>query len=132
MFDGLASFDRHEAEVWLRDQLYGFRKENLDIREFVCRIRKLDDLNVKPFFIKLDVQGYEYKALKGAEATLRKSLPVLLVEAPKADTIAFLGELGYTMYIYRDGRFVPSEEGDPNAFFFTPDKAELVKRYIDA
>lgn len=36
-----------------------------------------------PDFIKIDVEGYEYKVLKGAEEVLEKSKPVLFVEIAK-------------------------------------------------
>lgn len=40
----------------------------------------IDSLNVRPDFIKLDVEGYEYLALLGAERTIREYRPVVLFE----------------------------------------------------
>ncbi len=40
----------------------------------------IDDLNVKPDFIQLDLEGYEYFALLGAEKTIAESRPVLCIE----------------------------------------------------
>ena len=40
----------------------------------------LDDFNFKPFFVKIDVEGAELAVLEGAQATISKYLPVLLIE----------------------------------------------------
>ncbi|HEV2781640.1 MAG TPA: FkbM family methyltransferase [Actinophytocola sp.] len=59
--------------------------------------------------IKLDVEGAELAALRGATATLARSRPVLLVEleyrrGPVDEVLAFLTEHGYTGEILlRDG-----------------------------
>ena len=43
---------------------------------------RIDDLKLTELdFIKLDVEGYEYRALLGAEATLRRCKPVVMFEA---------------------------------------------------
>ena len=43
-------------------------------------LRRLDDFNLSPDFIKLDCEGYEYFALKGGEAMLLRCKPVVIVE----------------------------------------------------
>lgn len=40
----------------------------------------LDSLNLAPDFIKLDVEGMEWHALLGAEQTIRKHRPVVMLE----------------------------------------------------
>lgn len=52
---------------------------------FVCGdgdipVKRLDDFNLTPDFIKLDCEGFEYFALKGAEETLKRGRPVVIVE----------------------------------------------------
>lgn len=44
-------------------------------------VRKLDDLlaEIKPTFLKMDIEGAERGALEGAAATLRRDLPVLAI-----------------------------------------------------
>jgi len=40
----------------------------------------LDSLNLVPDFIKLDIEGWEYFALKGGEATIRQHRPIVMLE----------------------------------------------------
>jgi len=130
MFDGLASFDAGEAGDWLKGRMLFYRDRHLTLRETPCRLRRLDDLGLTPFFVKLDIQGYEFRALKGGERTLRACRPVLLIESPEPEIVEYLGGLGYRAYAFEDGRFVPGRLGSLNTFFMTPDRADLVKRHI--
>jgi FkbM family methyltransferase len=43
-------------------------------------VRTLDSFNLEPDFLKIDTEGYELFVLKGAEQTLRKFKPVVIVE----------------------------------------------------
>ncbi len=131
MYDGLASLKRAAAAEWLQDRMYGYRDRHLTIQEVDCQIRRLDDLALAPFFIKLDVQGYELEALTGGERTLRKHEPILLIESPDEATRRFLGGLGYQPYQYqlghdRRGALRPAVLGDTNTFFLTDRKAALL------
>jgi len=131
MFDGLASFDAAKARDWLKGRMFFYRDRHLTLRETPCGIRRLDELDLKPFFIKLDIQGYEFRALKGGEQTLKACLPVLLIESPpEPEIVEYLLGFGYRMYAFMDGRFFPERMGSLNTFFMTPDKSDLVRRHI--
>jgi hypothetical protein len=83
--------------------------------------------------MKLDIQGYEYNALKGGRNTLKENEPVLLIESPPEEEIVeFLKQFGYAMYAFRDSCFVRGEAGSHNTFFMTPAKSALVKDHIRA
>jgi FkbM family methyltransferase len=132
MFGGLASLSREDAGGWLRHNLLFYRDGWLSIREVTCTIRRLDDLGMDPFFIKLDVQGHELSVLRGAEQTLTASTPILLVESPGEEIRAYLGRLGYERFAYEDGRFIRGADGSLNTFFMTGDKHDLVRGGRDA
>lgn len=79
-------------------------------------LKKLDlflDKNVKIDAIKIDVEGYEFEALKGAEEILRENRPIIFMEfspmfyiqesneKPYA-LISFLENLGYSFFTIKD------------------------------
>lgn len=127
MYDGLASFKRESASGWLKDQVYGYEERYLRVKEVECRIKRLDDLGLAPFFIKLDIQGYEFEALTGGEETLTKYEPILLIESPDVEIAQYLKALGYRFYRFEHGRLMPDVMGFRNTFFMTDAKAALVR-----
>jgi FkbM family methyltransferase len=118
MFDGLASFDAEEATGWLRNRLYNFNDKHLSTRQVRCELKRLDDLNLDPTLIKLDVQGLELRVLKGGAKTLERCRPALLVEVGNG-AAEFLRGYGYRSYGFRGGRFVLNGATVPNEFFLT-------------
>lgn len=85
----------------------------------------IDDLDVQPDIIKMDIQGKEVAALEGARETIAQRLPAFLIEMlTNADAIdAFLRKYGYQAYSYdwrRDRFALASDAGAPksrNTFF---------------
>ena len=58
----------------------------------------LDSFNYKNVgFIKYDIEGYELRAIKGSEETIKKYFPVIVVEQNKGnlDAVELLKEWGY-------------------------------------
>lgn len=129
MFDGLASFIEYEAVSWLKNRLFFYNQESLKIQKTYCQIKKLDDLNLDPFFMKLDVQGYEFSALKGGEQTIKKYKPILLIENPDDfEAITdYLQDFGYQIYSFQEGNLIPNTKGKLNTFFMTPDRLAMVE-----
>ncbi len=71
-------------------------------------------------FIKIDVEGHEMQALRGAEATIIEHKPNLLVEIEShsdrqtrvEDVVSLLGSYGYQATFLRRGAWVPFSEFD--------------------
>lgn len=92
----------------LRRQL-GERMDGADF-EIVTRsvpVRPLDELGLDAAFIKLDVQGYEHRALLGLRRTIARGRPMLLVECPDAEVDALLTGWGYAPHGFRNGVIEP-------------------------
>ncbi|MEV1289412.1 FkbM family methyltransferase [Micromonospora sp. NPDC049679] len=63
-------------------------------------------------FIKMDVEGHELPALRGAAATIRRDAPLLLVEVeeriqPIEPIVELLGGWGYQGFVMPEERWVP-------------------------
>lgn len=76
----------------------------------------IDSFNLQRcHFIKMDVEGMEEQALRGAVQTIERHKPILYVENDKADKsaalIRYIDSLGYNMYWHTPGYF------NPNNFF---------------
>ena len=64
--------------------------------------KRLDDIYTgTPSFVKIDVEGHELKVLKGAEETLKKHTPTVLIEihdfSEDNEVHKFMMSLGYSM-----------------------------------
>jgi FkbM family methyltransferase len=130
MFDGLASFDATHARGWLKDRVFFYSEEHVTLQETKCSVRRLDEFGLNPFFMKLDIQGYELQALKGGKETIKLYEPILLVELPEEEIVNYLKGFGYVMYAFRKGKFVPGVAGVHNTFFMTHSKSALVKSHM--
>ncbi len=128
-YDGLASFDRGEAAGWLSAAtVANFDPAALILHEAICTLARLDDFNLAPAFIKLDVQGYERAALLGGEATLRAHEPVVMVENnPGAD--ALLTGWGWRRAAVAPGPVLHGDaQGALNTLYLSPQRAEALAR----
>ncbi len=127
-FDGLGSLVSDFDDSWLPAQIFFYNKKFLHIREINCEIKRLDDLNLEPFFMKVDVEGFEFEVIRGGETTIKKSQPIILVESSKKDDVIvrFLEQFGYKLYRYSKGNFIEGEHGSPNSFFITDEKYRLL------
>lgn len=68
-------------------------------------------------FMKVDVEGHELPALRGAEQTVRRDRPLLLVEVedriqPIGPILSLLGGWGYRPYVMPRDRWLPLDDFD--------------------
>ena len=67
------------------------------------RIKKFDNLNlkIKPHFIKIDVEGFDFLVLRGLSKTIKKYKPIFLIEYNKENFMQITNFLkNYEKYIY--------------------------------
>ena len=87
------------------------------------RVTPLDSLDLAAcHVIKIDVEGYEALALRGAAATLRRFRPVLYVENDRKDRqrelISLIAAMDYNLYWHRPPLFEPGNfNGYPDDIF---------------
>lgn len=82
-----------------------------DYKELEVETKRLDDCDLGPVgFIKIDVEGHEKAVLDGAQETLARDLPILLIEIeekhtarPLEESIAAVEALGYRGLCLRGG-----------------------------
>ena len=84
------------------------------VMQVTAQVRRLDDLNLSPDVIKIDVEGAELLAFRGGVETLKRSRPAIFSEmlrkwAAKFDyhpnaILDLLAGLGYRCYCNADGR----------------------------
>lgn len=68
-------------------------------------------------FVKVDVEGHELPALRGAAGTVRRDRPLLLVEVeeriqPIEPVLSLLGGWGYRPYVMPGRRWLPLDDFD--------------------
>jgi hypothetical protein len=114
--------ERGGLHDWLGERM---RTAAFHVQEVTAPVFPLDDLELDPAFVKIDVEGSELQVLRGLAATLERSRPILMVErSGDFDLIRqLLSANDYQAYTYHAGRFVPlvADTGGPNAFFMPPD-----------
>lgn len=86
------------------------------------RTVRLDDLELRDVrFVKIDVEGHEQAVLRGAETTIARDRPTLLIEIEQQpgrsvhEVFADVAALGYTGRFLQGGTWRPLEEFDLDA-----------------
>jgi len=66
-------------------------------QEVTVEAKTLDQLDLSPGFIKIDVEGHEMRVIRGATATLLRSRPNVLVECEERHNVNATRDLNKTM-----------------------------------
>jgi len=84
------------------------------------QVRRLDDFDLNPDFIKLDCEGYELFALRGGEKMLKRCHPCVIVEQKpgraqkfglkETEAVTYLRSLGAELRCVISGDFILSWE----------------------
>ncbi|MDZ5085411.1 MULTISPECIES: FkbM family methyltransferase [Mycobacteriaceae] len=85
---------------------YRIGREGVDyqVSTIQCPVMRVDDLNLEPVFVKIDVQGYEVDVLRGMSSTIERARPLILIEdgVTTSEVLELLTPLGYVQK-YWDG-----------------------------
>lgn len=124
---GEASLDpdaEHLRHPWWVEQAVGRDHEPLDVIRVPVEIRRLDDLELEPAYVKIDVEGAEPQVLRGLSRTLERHRPILLVEdaSSHGEVSALLGGLGYEPFEWdpSERRLRPPVDGSARNLFYVP------------
>lgn len=99
------SFDERQFDNPLLKKRLGV--DWFPIQKTKVEVRRLDDYGLSPTFVKIDVQGFEGKVLRGMRETIERCRPLLYIERNKfslPEVLEYLKPLGYTPYLYNRQR----------------------------
>lgn len=80
---------------------YFNNQNNFFYEKTIVHTIKIDDLNLKPDVVKLDIEGYEFNALLGARKTIKRFKPVIYIENPSLSIDKFFYSMNYKKYQYQ-------------------------------
>lgn len=79
----------------------------------IVQLKTIDSFDLRPYFMKIDVEGAELLVLEGAKNTIKNSLPVILIEIQNKEMYqqieSFMQKLNY--YCIRPDEFIDKELG---------------------
>lgn len=127
VYDGLASLDRDEAEKWLNDErMARFDPAKLAIQACEVKVTNLDSFNFSPDIIKIDVQGLEESVARGGIETIRRSRPLMIVEAPTDGFIELAAQAGLTAFRWDGSRLLEHDSTGTNTIFLSPERRQAL------
>ncbi len=71
------------SKNYLKQRWTGFtsiKYKDLNLKKIKIKSAKLDDFNFKPQIIKIDAEGCELEVIKSSRNTIKKYLPILIIE----------------------------------------------------
>jgi FkbM family methyltransferase len=97
-----SSFGSLEIQESLNNEFIGQPLNFSNLETIETSMFAIDDLELERIdFIKIDIEGMEVQALRGAVASIRRCLPYLLIEKIKSDQVALvalLEDLQYSIF----------------------------------
>jgi FkbM family methyltransferase len=119
-YDGLASCDEFIARAWFTSSIWRYDPDLVTVEREAVAVVRVDDLDVKADFVKIDVQGMELATVRGMEQMLACQRPVVMIETPCPETRAVLEGLGYRTRYWVSGHLTTARPLHPSIVFFLP------------
>jgi FkbM family methyltransferase len=106
-------------------QRIGIPEHDYEIRERFYPVVIIDDLNLHPIFVKIDVQGLEFDVLRGMRFTIESSMPLIMIERGSNEGACadFLDGFGYVRRYWSGVELVESPTKSVNVFFVPQNRA---------
>jgi FkbM family methyltransferase len=67
-------------ESFEKENVTRYSKKMYELKTYTVKVKQLDSFNLEPCFIKIDVEGVEHKVIMGAEKTISKYKPLIMLE----------------------------------------------------
>jgi FkbM family methyltransferase len=130
VWDTRASIEESEARRHLSaDTFWRFAPERASVVRVDVDIRILDEFQLTPDILKIDVEGAESEVVRGGMDTIKSNLPVILVEGTGTEVEELIGSLGYRRYQYdvNEVALVRDRSGSLNTFLLCPNHLSMFK-----
>ena len=105
----LSSFNKKMLKKKIIEDFSYSKSKNFTFYKKSIPIKKIDNYNLKPDFIKIDAEGYEFEVIKGALKTIQLKLPILLIECNdfkvSKKIFSLLDKFNYKFYFYNSKNF---------------------------
>jgi len=113
-----ASLDASEFDKgYVKQRLAGYSHQaagHYGFRQRQVKLLPLDELQLTPVAIKIDVEGWEMQTLQGMQQTLARCHPLLMIEINNQHRfMPWLREMGYRFFVYAPAQqqLLPTETG---------------------
>jgi FkbM family methyltransferase len=122
LYDTRASLSVAQAESFLNDEMFlAFDPARARVEQVTVPVARLDSFELDPEIMKIDVEGVAARVLAGAEKTLERARPIVMIEEPDEAVRGVFSDLGYSRFGFSASanalRTDPS--GELNEFFLT-------------
>lgn len=118
VWDTRASLDFEVARTaFAPEEFWWYSERRVGVDERVVTVRPLDDFDLAPQIVKIDVEGTGASVVRGGLRTIEEHRPVILAEGDALVDLGPLRDLGYRPYRYDfERREFTHGEGSLNTF----------------